>query len=107
MPETKRIRRTPQQLAQDLDAQVEKLNGSIAELEKKKADAAAAFDEKIAAVKEKIKKLEARKKDVLAPKKRRVRKTKAQQIKELMKKAQKAGLGPDEIASRLGLQMGE
>ncbi len=65
------------------------------------------FDGKIAAVKEKIKKLEARKKDVLAPKKRKVRKTKAQQIKDLVRKAQKAGLKPDEIASRLGISMEE
>lgn len=83
MPEEKRVRRTPQQIAQDLDAQMEKLNASIAELEEKKAASAAVFDGKIAAVKEKIKKLEARKKDVLAPKKRKVRKTKAQQIKDL------------------------
>lgn len=91
MPEEKRVRRTPQQIAQDLDAQMEKLNASIAELEEKKAASAAVFDGKIAAVKEKIKKLEARKKDVLAPKKRKVRKTKAQQIKDLVRKAQKAG----------------
>ncbi len=36
MPEGKRVRRTPQQMAQDLDAQMEKLNASIAELEEKK-----------------------------------------------------------------------
>ena len=102
MPEEKRVRRTPQQIAQDLDAQMEKLNASIAELEEKKAASAAVFDGKIAAVKEKIKKL-----DVLAPKKRKVRKTKAQQIKDLVRKAQKAGLKPDEIASRLGISMEE
>ena len=107
MPEEKRVRRTPQQIAQDLDEQMEKLNASIAELEEKKAASAAVFDGKIAAVKEKIKKLEARKKDVLAPKKRKVRKTKAQQIKDLVRKAQKAGLKPDEIASRLGVSIEE
>ena len=107
MPEEKRVRRTPQQIAQDLDEQMEKLNASIAELEEKKAASAAVFDGKIDAVKEKIKKLEARKKDVLAPKKRKVRKTKAQQIKDLVRKAQKAGLKPDEIASRLGISMEE
>ena len=31
MPEEKRVRRTPQQIAQDLDEQMEKLNASIAE----------------------------------------------------------------------------
>ena len=65
------------------------------------------FDGKIAAVREKIKKLEAKKKDVLAPKKRKTRKTKAQQIKDLVRKAQKAGLKPDEIASRLGVSIEE
>lgn len=83
MPEGKRVRRTPQQMAQDLDAQMEKLNASIAELEEKKAASAAVFDGKIAAVRGKIKKLEAKKKDVLTPKKRKTRKTKAQQIKDL------------------------
>lgn len=107
MPEGKRVRRTPQQMAQDLDAQMEKLNASIAELEEKKAASAAVFDGKIAAVRGKIKKLEAKKKDVLTPKKRKTRKTKAQQIKDLVRKAQKAGLKPDEIASRLGISMEE
>lgn len=107
MPEGKRVRRTPQQMAQDLDAQMKKLNASIAELEEKKAAGAAVFDGKIAAVREKIKKLEAKKKDVLAPKKRKTRKTKAQQIKDLVRKAQKAGLKPDEIASRLGVSIEE
>ena len=107
MPEGKRVRRTPQQMAQDLDAQMEKLNASIAELEEKKTASAAVFDGKTAAVREKIKKLEAKKKDVLAPKKRKTRKTKAQQIKDLVRKAQKAGLKPDEIASRLGVSIEE
>ncbi|PWL89178.1 MAG: hypothetical protein DBY17_02125 [Oscillospiraceae bacterium] len=107
MPEGKRVRRTPQQMAQDLDAQMEKLNASIAELEEKKAASAAVFDGKIATVRGKIKKLEAKKKDVLAPKKRKTRKTKAQQIKDLVRKAQKAGLKPDEIASRLGVSIEE
>lgn len=107
MPEGKRVRRTPQQMAQDLDAQMEKLNASIAELEEKKVASAAVFDGKIATVRGKIKKLEAKKKDVLAPKKRKTRKTKAQQIKDLVRKAQKAGLKPDEIASRLGVSIEE
>ena len=107
MPEGKRVRRTPQQMAQDLDAQMEKLMASIAVLEDNKTACAAVFDGKIASVREKIKKLEAKKKDVLAPKKRKTRKTKAQQIKDLVRKAQKAGLKPDEIASRLGVSIEE
>ena len=39
MPEEKRVRRTPQQIAQDLDEQMEKLNASIAELEEKRQPA--------------------------------------------------------------------
>ena len=44
---------------------------------------------------------------MLAPKKRKTRQTKAQQIKDLVRKAQKAGLKPDEIASRLGVSIEE
>ena len=44
---------------------------------------------------------------MLTPKKRKTRKTKAQQIKDLVRKAQKAGLKPDEIASRLGVSIEE
>ena len=62
MPEGKRVRRTPQQMAQDLDAQMEKLNASIAELEEKKAASAAVFDGKIATVRGKIKSWRQRKK---------------------------------------------
>ena len=68
MSEEKRVRRTPEQIAADLDVQIEKLKDSILELENKKAASATEFDNKIAAVKEKIAKLEAKKKDVLTPK---------------------------------------
>ena len=63
MSEEKRVRRTPEQIAADLDVQIEKLKDSILELENKKAASATEFDNKIAAVKEKIAKLEAKKKD--------------------------------------------
>ena len=84
MSEEKRVRRTPEQIAADLDVQIEKLKDSILELENKKAASATEFDNKIAAVKEKIAKLEAKKKDVLTPKKRKPRKSKADQIKLLV-----------------------
>ena len=83
MSEEKRVRRTPEQIAADLDVQIEKLKDSILELENKKAASATEFDNKIAAVKEKIAKLEAKKKEVLTPKKRKPRKSKADQIKLL------------------------
>ena len=73
---------------------------------RKKAASAAVFDGKIAAVKEKIKSWRPGK-GRAGPQKRKVRKTKAQQIKDLVRKAQKAGLKPDEIASRLGISMEE
>ena len=57
MSEGKRIRRTPEQIAADLDVQIEKLKDSILELENKKAASVTEFDNKIAAVKEKIAKL--------------------------------------------------
>ena len=100
--EEKRVRRTPEQIAADLDVQIEKLKDSILELENKKAASATEFDNKIAAVKEKIAKLEAKKKDVLTPKKRKPRKSKADQIKLLVRQAQKSGMKLDEIADKLG-----
>ncbi len=54
MSEGKRIRRTPEQIVADLDVQIENLKDSILELENKKAAAVTEFDNKIAAVKEKI-----------------------------------------------------
>ena len=60
MSEGKRIRRTPEQIVADLDVQIENLKDSILELENKKAAAVTEFDNKIAAVKEKIAKLEAK-----------------------------------------------
>lgn len=57
MSEEKRVRRTPEQIAADLDVQIEKLKDSILELENKKAASVTEFDNKIAAVKEKIAKL--------------------------------------------------
>ena len=107
MSEEKRVRRTPEQIAADLDVQIEKLKDSILELENKKAASATEFDNKIAAVKEKIAKLEAKKKDVLTPKKRKPRKSKADQIKLLVRQAQKSGMKLDEIADKLGMALPE
>ena len=47
MSEQKRVRRTSQQIAADLDQQIAELNESIQEVEAKKAEAAAKFDAKI------------------------------------------------------------
>lgn len=103
MPEQKRVRRTPEQIAAAIDAQIEALEGSIQETEHKKAAAIAEFDHKAAALRGRIAALEEKKKAVLGPKQRKKRKTKAEKIQELVKQAQKSGLKLDEIAEKLGV----
>ena len=105
--EEKRVRRTAEQIAADLDAQVEQLMGSIDGIEEKKAAACAEYDRKIDSVREKIAKLEERKKALFTPKKRKPRKKKADQIKELIRQAQKSGMKLDEIADKLGVEIAE
>ena len=81
--ETKRARRTPQELA-------------------------AAVDEKIQALEESITVIEEKKAAILAPKPpRKPRKTKKQKIADILKKAQKSGMKPDEIAVALGIELEE
>ena len=53
-------------------------------------------------------KLEEKKAAILAPKPpRKPRKTKKQKIADILKKAQKSGMKPDEIAAALGIEMEE
>ena len=66
-----------------------------------------ALSDAINGYKEKIAKLEAKKKDVLTPKKRKPRKSKADQIKLLVRQAQKSGMKLDEIADKLGMALPE
>ncbi len=100
----KRTRRTPQQLADDIDAKIQKLNQDIEELEAKRDAANADFDAKVAAVKDRIAALEQKKEDLLKPKPpRKPRKTKKQKIQEIINLASKSGLKPEEIAERLGV----
>ena len=61
MAEQKRVRRTPEQIAADIDGQISKLEENIRGLEEKKIAACAEFDAKIAAVQEKAAKLAERK----------------------------------------------
>ena len=107
MAEQKRVRRTPEQIAADIDGQISKLEENIRGLEEKKIAACAEFDAKIAAVQEKAAKLAERKKEVLPPKKRKPRKSKAERIRELVKQAQKSGMKLDEIAEKLGMPLSE
>lgn len=104
----KRTRRTPQQMAEDIDSKIKKLNQELDALAEKRTAANEEFDKKEAAVKGKIAALEQRRKDILAPKPpRKPRKTKKQKIQELIKSASKSGLKPEEIAQRLGLDQPE
>ena len=107
MAEQKRVRRTPEQIAADIDGQISKLEENIRVLEEKKIAACAEFDAKSAAVQEKAAKLAERKKEVLSPKKRKPRKSKAERIWELVKQAQKSGMKLDEIAEKLGMPLSE
>ena len=107
MAEQKRVRRTREQIAADIDGQISKLEENIRGLEEKKIAACAEFDAKIAAVQEKAAKLAERKKEVLSPKKRKPRKSKAERIRELVKQAQKSGMKLDEIAEKLGMPLSE
>lgn len=56
--ENKRIRRTPQERAAELESKIEKAKESIADLEEKKQAAISDYDAKIAAVQDRIKALE-------------------------------------------------
>ena len=61
----KRTRRTPQQMAADVDSKIEKLNQELTALAAKRTAANEDFDKKEASVKGKIAALEQRKKDIL------------------------------------------
>lgn len=104
----RRPRRTPQQIAEQVDIQIQKLNQDLEGLEEKRAAANAGFDAKAASIKEKIATLEQKKTDLLQPKpSRKTRKSKKQKIQEIIKLANKSGLKPEEIMERLGLEQTE
>ena len=97
--ENKRPRRTPQERATEVDCKIEKVKAAIAELEEKKQAA-------IAAAQDRIKGLEAKKQEILAPKPpRKQRKTKKQKIQEIVKLALKNGMSVDEIADQLHVEV--
>ena len=100
-------RRTPQELAA-VDEKIQALEESIISIEEKKQAAMTDFDSKIEAVRVKIAGLEEKKAAILAPKPpRKPRKTKKQKIADILKKAQKSGMKPDEIAVALGIELEE
>ncbi len=100
----RRTRRTPQQLLEDIDAKIQKMEQDIEELAAKRDAANADFDAKEATIKNRIAALEQRKEDILKPKPaRKPRRTKKQKIQEIINLASKSGLKPEEIAERLGV----
>lgn len=102
----KRIRRTPQERAAEIDTLIQKQNHLIEDLEERKKAAVVNFDEKIASVQARIKELESKKAGILAPKTaKKPRKSRKQKIQEILKEAQKQGMKPEEIADRLGLKV--
>ena len=105
---TKRIRRTPQQMAEAIDEQIAKLQSTIAGYEAKKQAVQDECDQKIAEVNGKIKQLGEKKAAVLTPKPpRKPRRTKKQKIELILKKAQKSGKTAEEIAEALGIDLDE
>ena len=105
MAEQKRVRRTSEQIASDLAVEIQELKSSIDKIEDKKNASIAEFDKKIAKVQEKINHLEERRKSMLTPKKRPRRRSKSDQIKSLVKQAQKNGMKLEEIADKLGVDI--
>lgn len=101
--ETKRVRRTPQQRAADLDTQIAELENSIARIEDKKQAAVTEFDRKIDTVRARIAGLREKQEALLSPKPRKPRRTKREKIAEILKQAQKSGMKPEEIAEKLGI----
>jgi hypothetical protein len=102
----KRVRRTPEQIAEDIEAKIQKLTQEIETIEEKRASANQEFDQKVESVKAKVAALEQRKQEILAPKPaKKPRKTKKQKIAEILKQAQKSGMKPEQIAEALGVNI--
>lgn len=104
----KRVRRTPEQIAAEIDAKIAKLDQSLLNNDKKRDEVIQGFEQKSSEIKAKIESLQKQKAEVLAPKQpRKPRKTKKQKIDEIVKQAAKSGLKPAEIAERLGIEVSD
>ena len=91
-----------------MDEKIAKFNQSIAELEEKKTAALAEYDAKITVLQERVKALEAKKQEILAPKPpRKPRKTKKQKIQEIVQQAVKSGMSVEDVASKLQVEIAE
>lgn len=105
MPEERRARRTAEQMAQARKEKIMKLEESILDIEKKKAEAIAAYDERIAAAQSKIETLKAANEQKKAKRKpAKKRRSQAEKVQEIVKMARKSGLSLDEIAQKLGVE---
>ena len=101
--ENKRARRTPQERAAGVDERIAKLNQAIKELVAKKESVVAEYDAKITATQDRIKSLEEKKAEILAPKP--PRKTKKQKIQQIVNLAMKNGMSVEEIAGQLHVEV--
>lgn len=100
----KRVRRTPQQMAEAIDVKIAAQQREISGIEEKRAKTNADFDAKVAAIEAKIKALN-EKKTILSPKPRR--KTKKEKMRDIINAAAKNGMSPEEIAEKLGINQAE
>lgn len=106
MDEKKRVRRPAEERAKEIDEKIEKLQQSLNDLDDKRMEAMAEFDNKEASIKNKIAMLAQKKDDILSPKPiKRTRRSKKQKIADILKQATKAGLKPEEIAELLGVEV--
>lgn len=102
--ENKRRRRSKEERAAEIDARLEKLRSSLNEIAAEREAAKSALDTKEKALKDKIKALEGKKKDILNPSSApKQRMTKKRRIEALVNKAHKAGFSLDEIEQLLSL----
>ena len=102
--ENKRRRRSKEERASEIDAKLEKLRSSLNEIAAEREAAKSALDTKEKALKDKIKALEGKKKDILNPSSApKQRMTKKRRIEALVNKAHKAGFSLDEIEQLLSL----
>lgn len=86
-----------------MDERIAKLNQAIKELVSKKESVVAEYDAKITATQDRIKSLEEKKAEILAPKP--PRKTKKQKIQQIVNLAMKNGMSVEEIAGQLHVEV--
>ena len=102
--ENKRRRRSKEERAAEIYARLEKLRSSLNEIAAEREASKSALDTKEKALKDKIKALEGKKKDILNPSSApKQRMTKKRRIEALVNKAHKAGFSLDEIEQLLSL----